>query len=64
MRNSSALKGIVALLVALLLVSATGCNLAGEAKSSSTPVGTTITVTDSIGREVEVPATVKRIGTV
>ena len=61
MRESRALAAIAVMLVALLLTLAAGCGTAKETAPSPTSDGPTVTVTDSIGREVEVPAKVNRI---
>jgi len=60
-RRSSVLRQTALILVALLLASTVGCNSAGEGKSSATPPGPAVSVTDSVGRTVEVPESVKRI---
>ncbi len=61
MRATSAIKGTVLILVALLLTLAAGCGNAKEVTSSSPSRGPTVTVTDSIGRVVEAPERVNRI---
>lgn len=61
MSRSSAQKGTGLILAALLLVLSTGCSSQREVKPLPNPVGPTLAVTDSLGREVQVPEGVTRI---